>query len=197
MLGLAGCGLMPGGATHYLPEPAVVLDSYDCNVAVPGAGAADLKDPASFARGSVPEGFATVGVVRCRQDFKLPSGPPAVGPSPKSDPGYVIVEDHLSGDFKPLLVALAEPSDRENGGVCPAMAEIIPDLWLLNAAGKAVHVQWPVDGCGFTKTGVMEALADLAVTSSTTLHIPVPGTHSEPSPSPGTPSGGPDSGGAK
>ncbi|MDJ0313761.1 hypothetical protein [Arthrobacter sp. H35-D1] len=199
VVGLAGCGLMPGGTTHYIPEPAVALAGYDCNVAVPGMGAAELKDPASFARGSVPEGFATAGVVRCREDFNLPSGPPPVGPSPKSesDPGYAIVEEHLGGDYAPLLAALAEPSDRQNGGVCPAMAEIIPDLWLLNAAGKAVHVQWPLTACHFTKPGVSEALANLTVTSSTTLHVPVSGTHSQPSPLPGTPSGGPASGGAK
>lgn len=196
LLVVTGCGLIPGQVTHYLPAPAVVLDSYDCKVAVRGAGAADLSDPASIATGSVPDGFVTAGVVRCREDLFLPSGPPPVDPSPTSasEPGYIIIEEHLGGDYAPLLAALAEPSDREDGGVCPAMAEIIPDVWLINAVGQAVHVQWPLDSCGFSKPGVMEALADLTVTSSTTFHVPVPGTGSEPSLLPGIPSGGPSSG---
>lgn len=176
---LAGCSLFPGGVTHYVPEPAVVLQGYDCQVAAPGVSAADLADPASFATGSVPEGFVTAGVVRCRWDFAVPSGPSPTDPaSPSSSatapPGYVVVEEHLGGNFGPLLAALAEPSDRQGGGACPAMAEMVPDVWLVNAAGKAVHVQWPLTVCNFTKPGVRDALVDLSLVSTTTLHFPMP-----------------------
>ncbi|MDO5752147.1 hypothetical protein [Arthrobacter sp.] len=199
VLGLAGCGLIPVGVTHYVPEPAVVLDSYDCKVAVPGVGAAELEDPASSSKGSVPDGFVAAGVVRCSQDLSWTSVPAPAGPSPTSEPNtrYTIVEEHFSGDFEPLLTALAQPSDHQDRGECPAMAEIVPDLWLLNTAGKAVHVQWPLTACNFTKPGVMEALADLTVTSSTILHFPVPGTPSEDSTAAGPATVTPASGAAK
>ena len=198
-LGLAGCGLIPGGVTHYVPEPAVVLDGFDCKVAVPGVNAAELEDPASYFKGSVPDDFVTAGVVRCRQDFVWLAESAPADPSPASEPepGYTVVQEHLSGDFKTLLTALAQPSDHQDGGECPAMAEIVPDVWLLNAAGKAVHVQWPLTACNFTKPGVMEALADLAVISSTALQFPVPGTPSEDSPSAGPTTLAPAQGAAK
>ena len=147
----------------------------------------------------VPDGFVTAGVVRCSQDLSWTSVPAPAGPSPTSEPNtrYTIVEEHLSGDFEPLLTALAQPSDHQDRGECPAMAEIVPDLWLLNTAGKAVHVQWPLTACNFTKPGVMEALADLTVTSSTILHFPVPRTSSEDSTAAGPATVAPASGAAK
>ncbi len=111
---LAGCSLIPGGVSHYVPEPAVVLDGFDCQVAVPGMSEAQQKDPASLARVSVPEGFATSRVVLSSLDLYLPTGPPSTDP-PLTDPSskvapesvYTVVEEHLDGDFPALLAALA------------------------------------------------------------------------------------------
>ncbi|WP_343320008.1 hypothetical protein AAFM46_05735 [Arthrobacter sp. TMP15] len=111
---LAGCSLIQRGVSHYVPEPAVVLDGFDCQVAVPRMPEAQQKDPASLARVSVPEGFATSRVVLGSLDLYLSTGPPSTDP-PLTDPSskvapesvYTVVEEHLDGDFPALLAALA------------------------------------------------------------------------------------------
>lgn len=198
---IAGCGLIPGGVTRYVPEPAAIMAGYDCHVAVPGVSAAELADPASFGTGSVPEGFVTAGVVRCRLDGYFSAGPDEATPAEpgakqpsRPVPAHIIIEEHLGGDVKPLLAALATPSDKARGNIaCTADMELVPALWLLDRSGRAVHVQWPTDTCGTTrdKPGTSAALAQLTVTSSTTLRFPM-----TPFPPP-VPTSVPTSGGAQ
>ncbi|MGO4384749.1 hypothetical protein [Specibacter sp. RAF43] len=176
--GLAGCGvLLPGRVTHYTPGPAAVQGAADCLATSSwhGPGMSPAPDVGATL-GSVPPGFVPVDAVLCS-----PGPPTAQGST--GPPRQTILEQHLSGDYEPLLAALEEHSDRQEGGVCPAMAELIPDLWLVNAAGKAVHVQWPLTGCGFSKPGVRKALDALAVSSARTLNLPATG--------PGLPTPGP------
>jgi len=169
--GLAGCNvLLPGRVTHYTPGPAAIQDKVDCTVPSewrpgygPTAHAAQLM-------GSVPPGFITVGVVECSLAF------PREAATAKSSPARSTIEErHLSGNFAPLLAALAEPSDRQSGIACTADGEIVPSLWLVNAAGKAVHVAWPVDACGKAsgKPATAKALAGLKTVSAKPLEVQV------------------------
>ncbi|WP_157875388.1 hypothetical protein [Arthrobacter sp. PAMC 25486] len=51
-------------------------------------------------------------------------------------------------------------------------------LWLVNAAGDAVQVEWPTDTCGMTfgKPDTQEAIDALRVVDTQVLPNPGPGT---------------------
>ncbi|MHA7271118.1 hypothetical protein [Arthrobacter sp. HLT1-20] len=147
--------------SHYQPEPASLQDAVDCSVAT--GMIASTSDPGAQLKGRVPDGFVPVDAVRCTWELPAGSASSTMAPDP------IITVDHLSGDFSPLLAALAEPSDREAGVACPDYAEILPELWLVNAAGGAIHVQWPLNSCDKSKPATAEALAALTVTATSTL----------------------------
>lgn len=166
-LALGGCGLLPMTVSHYRFDPAPVQDGYDC--------LADGTTPPGSAptKGSVPEGFEPAEAVLCSMDLG--------GLSPTSGPvRQKIREDYLSGDLSALLAALAVPSDRSSTGACTADGQILPNLWLVNASGKAIHVQWPLDRCSKAKPGTLAALAALAVRETRFLDVPAPPTGSQP-----------------
>jgi hypothetical protein len=161
---LAGCDAVTARTTHYTPAPAALQDKADC--LIPSEWRPDYGplDPQSRLMGSVPTGFVPVDAVRCKGDF----GPP---PHPPGATGTRMVEEHLAGDYTALLAALAEPSDHQDVVGCTSDAEALPNLWLVNAAGKAVHVMWPLDVCSKTrgKPDTATALDALTVKSSKTL----------------------------
>lgn len=166
---LGGCTVITGGVTHYTPAPAALQEKADC-LATSYWNEPLMTAPPDVAdkMGSVPQGFVPVDVVECspgRRMFRQVSTEPAWAS---------ILEQHFSGDYGPLLAALAEQSERQNGGNCVAMAETIPDLWLVNAAGRAAHVEWPHDACNFSKPGVRKALEALKVTSSKSIDVRPP-----------------------
>lgn len=156
VLMLAGCNSL----THYQPGPAVLQSAVDCSTAADSV--TGPSDSAPTLKGRVPDGFVPVDVVRCTWQL------PILSAHATTSPHAVVREDHLSGDYAPLLAALAEPSDRGGDAVCKAYAEMLPELWLVNAAGAAVNVAWPLDHCGFSKPATAAALATLAIASSTT-----------------------------
>lgn len=161
---LAGCSAVTGRTTHYTPAPAALQENADC-LATSYWNEPLVTAPPEVAdkMGSVPQGFVPVDAVECSPGQRIFR---QVG----TEPAWAsILEQHLSGDYGPLLAALAEQSERQDGGSCIAMAETIPDLWLVDSAGKAVHIVWPHDACGFTKPGVRQALAALKVTSSKSI----------------------------
>lgn len=163
---LAGCSPFAARITHYIPSPAALQDRADCSAGNTSPFPQETPLPEVDAKvGSVPQGFAPVDAVLCTQDGKALQ----VGNAPAR---RTVLEQHFSGNYGTLMAALAEQSDRQKGGACPAMWELIPDLWLLNAAGKAVHVQWPMTGCNFSKPGVRNALDALTVSSTKTIEIP-------------------------
>ncbi|MGA7205053.1 MAG: hypothetical protein WBX27_10535 [Specibacter sp.] len=162
-LGLAGCNPV----SHYLPGSAALQDKVDCKVHSEWRPNHGLIDPASQLMGSVPQGFIPVDVIRCdpasvhvSEDLKTSS--------------WTLTEDHLSGNYTALLAAVAEPSDKQDGIACTADAEILPELWLVNAGGKAVHVMWPLDVCSKSKPDTAKALAGLRVSSTKTLTAVAP-----------------------
>ena len=159
--GLGGCDAM---IPHYTPGPAALQDKVDCLVPSEWRPGYDPLDPQARFMGSVPAGFVPVDAVQCRGVF----GPP---PRPSGTTGTPMVEEHLAGDYTALLAALAEPSDHQERVACTSDGEALPNLWLVNAAGKAVHVMWPLDACSKTrgKHNTAKALEALTVKSSKTV----------------------------
>lgn len=161
--GLLTVGLLLSACTTprtYLPEPAALQDPVDCSTSTGWEPAA--SNPAALLKGRVPNGFVPVDVVRCSID---------------SDSGAV-TEEHLSGDYTPLLAALAVPSERGGPINCLDYGEILPGIWLINAAGQSVNIQWPMDACDHSKPDTATALAALTVTSSTPVPMEGIGTTS-------------------
>lgn len=159
---LVGCGMAPGKVSHYVPAPAALQEKVDCLAPPEWHDGSETSLPASDLRGSIPEGFVPVQVVRCHQDFL------------EQDGVYtrVVRQEQLEGDYSALLAALAQPSDRANGTMaCTADAELLPALWLVNADGQAIHVVWPLDACGKArgKPDTAKALEALAVGEATML----------------------------
>ncbi|MHA7305794.1 hypothetical protein ACX80E_11210 [Arthrobacter sp. TMN-49] len=166
-------GGRPSGAnaqlTHYTPAPAALQDNVDCLASSEWRLDLGAASPAPTLMGSVPEGFVPVEVVRCRPDYFQ-------SPDPSGKVGQVIAQEQLTGDYTALLAALAQPSDRQDGIACTADAETLPGLWLINAAGKAVHVMWPLDACNKArgKPATAKALEELTVSKTTVLTAPIP-----------------------
>lgn len=162
---LAGCGGALGGSEQYVHPPALVADSHDC-LAVglgfsgldPAPSASSATASAAPAQGSVPTGFEAQTVVRCSIDFD--------GVVDARGRWSAVREEHLTGDVDPMVEALRQPSERGGTIACTADMEILPELWLLDAAGSAVRAAWPTNACGKSKPGVARALAELEVTES-------------------------------
>ena len=77
-----------------------------------------------------------------------------------------------TGDFGPLLSALAEPSDQAGSNqACTADMEFVPELWLENATGEAMRAAWPGTACGKTKRATWKALEMLALTDTVKLPL--------------------------
>lgn len=171
---LAGCGVPnpPGDVDEYFPPPAPVAGSHDCPARNPGSAgyqrssAADKQPavPPAPQPGLVPEDFVPVSVVRCSMSIE--------GIEDPQGRWSAVLEEHLRGDLRPLLTALSLPSDRGTFDLaCTDDFEVVPDLWLLDAAGRAVLAAWPVDACGKTKPGVRQAVSELSVTETLTHKV--------------------------
>lgn len=72
------------------------------------------------------------------------------------------------GDFAALREALSAPDGVPEGDQsCDAMAESVPPLWLQDASGSTIRVDWPKDACNKIPQNARDALAQLAVEEST------------------------------
>lgn len=186
VLVLSGCG--PGAA-----PAAEVVDAADCAVQATldgyGMGPGDGGLPPGPQAGAVPDGFEPVAAVECRPSAAVveqpapapaPTAPgeagtatPDGGGTTEPEPGVTIDAVRLDGDLGPLLDQLRRPGARAwPGQACVAMFEYQPQLYLVDADGRAVRVQWPTDGCGFLFGGAWEALAGLRETTTETLTLP-------------------------
>lgn len=182
---VSGCAGAPGGTPDPgAPEtpgaaktvaPAEIVAGYDClapnlSSLIPPSASSDPSDPArpdAPPAGRVPAGFVPITAVRCDEGGQVEDA---------AGQWSAVTAVALSGDLEPLLAALAEPDDRSGAGPCTADAEIIPALWLVDGAGRALHAHHPRDRCGKTKAGVRAALAGLSVRETTiekqTLLVP-------------------------
>ena len=149
---------------HFTPAPAKMLSKVDCLTTAHWYKNLSPDDPAARDMGSVPAGFMPVYAVKCT----------AMGPNATDSQGEwrTITEQKLTGNMRALVAALSTPSDKASSGlVCEAMSQMIPDLWLVNAAGQAVHVTWPQTAGNFSKPETEQALAGLRIASETTLKV--------------------------
>lgn len=153
LLLLAACSSPSSSSSpeHYLPESAALQSAVDCSAAT--GNEAPGPAPVAASKGRVPDGFEPLEVVRCTPDSIIAT----------------VTQAHLSGDYAPLLAALAKPSEREGPASCLDYGEILPAIWLVNSAGQAVIVQWPMDSCNHSLPGTSEALRALTVTDSITV----------------------------
>lgn len=93
-------------------------------------------------------------------------------PQWRSDYGPIAPAAGLMGSvpegFKPVEVVECRQEPRS----CTSEWVDIPDLWLVDAAGKAIHVMWPLDVCSRPKPGTAKALDGLPVRSSRAVSGP-------------------------
>jgi hypothetical protein len=148
--------------THFTPAPALVQAAADCMTTAHWYDGNGLADQSAANMGSIPAGFVPVSAVKCT--------PFGNNVTDSTGTWRTITQMQLSGDLGPLVKALNEPSDTAvEGLLCTADLEIIPDLWLVDASGKAVHVQWPLTACRKSKPDTKEALEQLSVENTTVL----------------------------
>lgn len=110
----------------------------------------------------LPEDFVPASVYRCSI---LSHG--SIGPGI----GGVIAVEHLDGDLAPLLKVLSQPdSDAADGAsdtgelLCDASFQFVPQLWLVDEAGRSLRVRWPTNACGKTLAGSVEVLDSFVAT---------------------------------
>ncbi|WEO76412.1 hypothetical protein BJQ94_13695 [Cryobacterium sp. SO2] len=162
---LSGCVGVSGGDAPEV-DPAKIVDGYDClapdliDWAYPphSASAPDPEHPYAPDAGRVPDGFTPTTAERCDVMTNLGDAQ-----------GVSVTAVTFAGDLAPLLAALAEPDDDDSNVACTADLELVPPLWLVDAAGKAINAHYPVDACHKTKPGARDALAALPVVDTTTL----------------------------
>ncbi|WP_157109219.1 hypothetical protein [Cryobacterium arcticum] len=177
---VSGCASIPGGNAKEA-DPAQIVDSHDClapnliDWALPrhSRSTPDPEHPYAPKAGRVPEGFSPATAVRCDVTADIGDGQ-----------GFSVTAVTFAGDLAPLLAALAEPDDEDSNVACTENLELVPPLWLVDAAGRAINAHYPVDACHKTKPGVRDALAALTVADSTTLQLgqvqPLPTPVSDP-----------------
>ncbi len=97
-----------------------------------------------------------------------PTPDPRDGPRPARE-----IERTLTGDLGPLLAALSRPSGTPGPDeICAAMAEVQPQLYLVDAGGRAIRPRWPTTACGFLHEGAAGALDGLRESSSAVRTLP-------------------------
>lgn len=156
---VAGCAADPSTA----PSPAQIATAADClapQVIADLGLRADARELSATSHpdvpepGSVPAGFEPVSVVECVTGERLTDA---------QGVWDAITVRHLEGDLDPLLAALAGPQMTSTGDqLCPASDVAASELWLVDALGKAVRPEPPVDACGSPTPAVQEAVAALA-----------------------------------
>lgn len=149
---------------QFTPAPAKVLGKVDCTTTAHWFESDSPTSAASADMGSVPAGFAPIYAVKCQPNRNDSTDPLTAVKT--------ITEQKLSGNMEPLVAALSMPSDKASAGQpCEAMLQIIPDLWLVDATGRAIHVTWPQTACNFAKPETEQALAELRIENESTLNV--------------------------
>jgi hypothetical protein len=184
LVALAGC------ANHadpiLAPGPAeIVTARLDCLAGgvADGMGGPGMEGPApgpaptaarpAPATGTVPVEFEPVQVVEWSPTVILvPAPQPPTGTPGASFPHGTVLEVVLTGDLTPLLAALSRPSATRRAAVCPAMGQIKPLIYLVDASGRSIRPQWPKGSCGFLLDGASASLDGLTEVSSRTLGGP-------------------------
>jgi len=179
IVGLAACTDPLAGTVLPEGQPggvAKVVADYDCLAPNPTSVVYHTSTGASWGKtdstdasdappaGSPPADFRPVAAYQC-----------ADGVATEDVDGVwsaVAVTKH-KGDLTALMAALNQPDGEGYGDVppgvdeglagCSADLQYSPLLWLVDAAGAAVHVRWPTDGCGKNLPEASAALTALGV----------------------------------
>ena len=142
---LSGCTIELPATTVSLPRPApaVIHEVWPGCVAHGAFDALYAADQPDLGQGSIPAGFAPVTVIRC-----------AVGDT--ATPSRLGLERRAEDPAE--VAALVTYLDLRSQTVlspdtlaCPAMAWFPPWLYLLDADGRWIRPQIPVDACGFAR----------------------------------------------
>jgi len=112
--------------------------------------------PQSTARpGTVPKGFAPVAAITCDAEPEN---------TVSADLGVTTRAHRWVGDFSEAVAKLNVPSKgrRLDQQSCPIASMVrLPDLWLVDAGGRALRPSYPVDDCGFQRIGGLRAVETL------------------------------------
>ncbi|MFT2815588.1 hypothetical protein [Leifsonia sp. A12D58] len=177
LLLLSGCGNAPGGPSGSVRSVpmAEVVAAADClapnlgdglysEPVLPGqtAPAPEEEDAHADAppAGRVPAGFEAVAAIRCNLHGSVDDA---------EGRWAAVTAETRGGNLARLLSALAEADDGSSIFPCTADMELMPPLWLVDASGQAIHVHYPRNACGKTKSGAREAFEALDVVASVTL----------------------------
>lgn len=134
---VGGCSAWAAPAAARPPAP--VQESWPGCGAVGAFRAADGDAGVGPAkRGGVPDGFVPTAVVLCQEGERR---------SANGDTVSVDLERTATGTGR-LLTYLARADERPTDGACPAIAIGPPWLFLLDASGRYVAPQVPLDACG-------------------------------------------------
>lgn len=158
---LTACGQLPAERSESPRVSAELVDAVDCTAT---DAMAELGEPSATpppAAGGVPDRFVPVDVIRCDASMLA---------SLEDEEGLwsTMTEERLAGNIDALVDALAEPSDGPvPNQACTADMELVPDLWLVDAQGRAMRAAWPTNSCGKTKPGARTMVAGMQVVEST------------------------------
>lgn len=105
--------------------------------------------------GTVPDDFEPVAAITCD---------PTPARTVNADLTVSFGEHRWEGDFSAAIEKLNARSEgsRIDQNTCPvASLAAIPDLWLIDAAGRAIRPSYPVDECKFRRIGGLSAVKAL------------------------------------
>ncbi len=80
-------------------------------------------------------------------------------------------EERADGDIAALAVALRLPDDGGGADNCPAIGIVLPEVYAVDATGRAVLVRWPLGACSQPRPEVAAALAALRWTPEATRQV--------------------------
>ncbi|TWP46879.1 hypothetical protein FKR81_34290 [Lentzea tibetensis] len=147
LLVVAGCGgKAPLGLVQTIAPPVWA----DPNCPPPD------KDPLpggeQVTRGSIPDGFATTWVLRCRTEVREIQG---------KGEWTIQIAERSDTNAQELVDQLRRPSDGPTASACTMELVVPPYFLLVDAAGRAVLPQVPVDSCGKPRIEARKALEAL------------------------------------
>ncbi|MHA4854431.1 hypothetical protein L1080_033590 [Rhodococcus sp. MSC1_016] len=155
---ISGCSLIRGPAPDR--DPAEIVAAAVCRMPQ-GSELLGVTPPAELMRapsprpGTVPSDFEPVAAITCDE---------WLANSVAADLTGSFAEHRWEGDFAAAIDKLNAPSEgqRLDQNSCgTASLAPIPDLWLIDARGRALRPSYPVDDCGFLKIGGLREIEKL------------------------------------
>ncbi|GAA2608988.1 hypothetical protein GCM10010399_44770 [Dactylosporangium fulvum] len=168
LVSLAACGgpgRQPAGPAVPSGPPVIHPAWTSCAEAVLGPPSSPGAAPSPSRPAGHPDlaapwmpGTAALGLPRLPPDWDPAAV--VVCDAPTAGPG---LEERRGTGIAELVRALRLPDEPLDGGVCPAVAVVVPWFALLAADGSWLRPGVPADGCGMPRAEVREALERLAL----------------------------------